>query len=1403
MNYYSRSPQLGQNQLNSVPPSPKGFGSRSGSAISLPGRGNIPPHIYNQQQTNSMRRRGGSREMPSSNSPTYSVEHLASFAVGRTFNLQNASDGIRKLKQMESNAAIWAQPMILRLTPNLVVIEDENGDLVEKFAMDLVCEPSAHQSNDPQDMYNNILLFIVKQDRSIRNGNPTEMHIFQCTKVSAEDVANDMIMYLQGHYDKVKSGRRDTNYAFTSNYAPLPNTTAAPPSHLGGANRDMSYHQNRGIQSNMGISSNIHQDDTMFADDNTDYYELDVTTLNHCFDDIERFVARLQSAALARQEIDNQNVRMKGARSSSKSRFGQNQAELQNGILRLRAQFPQLHEFHDVLQKFKLSFNLLAKLKNQIHSPNAPELLHFLFTPLTVILDASKWGLQRTIAEQVVSPLIVREARELLRNCLTSKEQDIWMSLGNAWRVSPEDWSLPLPPPYKPVFGDGFAPYGRPTTADQHASRLYSSGTAMSATSTPMPIHRGVSAPPLKSSGSHNSAYYGAQQRTVQQPMYGQNLMPSSRAASREHSMDNVIEIERMKLEQERLRFEQDKIRERERRLREEEERLRNKEERIRQEEREMKEMYEKGSVASDGQRRSFVSPIQATNGGMSKRSSSEYKMEPGQQGRTNQQPPTSNRNSNITQGQRNSGSYSTSGEISPRQLEFAEELLEKGAKIVQITHDRLTGHEKELTVSKGEYLEVMNDQKNWWQCRNANGKIGFVPKTILMPVKLTSPSAEHSPHINTKDVGQYKANKMAENRYGGVDGSKVYSKSLELEFLEQLKQTLNKSGGKKINLKRDNVQSVPYSLTNESNETELRSWLINKGFSQQIIRLFSKCDGKKVFALDKEVFQKYCGIEGDKLHSFLLVEKARSGYKPYTSRELEMLLQFRRLKTDQDDEAVGEEPRTLPPKPKINYQTFYDPRRAPALSESASEIYQENASVYSCRALSMESGIDNNSASSDEEPRLMTILRYLLIQLIFCAFVLTQETSTATACVDSDTKCTIWASQGECQANSIWMMSNCRKSCSNCGNRGWELRTYLAQTYTNETTNSTRNVHVESLRLNHVEMDEAKQVVKVFGRMVFSWNDSKVAWNKDQWGVSWLNFYWLQIFTPQLIQINGLSNSPGTITSKVLAANYTGQVYMWTDFNFAVPFNFVYEEYPNDYQRICYKFDDKRYFSVRFSVSPELASKQRAELGEVHVAGWTIEDLSVTDSKYVVSVLGDWKKDPFDIETNNCQLCIGMRRNAVYYTTEILIPALVTTVMTICAVLFQLSHTQVSLLAFSMVSQILSMMLINSRLPSYTSSVPEILKYAGFNLCATGFLFVLSLVLRKIAFSTSRVPPPHQLTLLCDTLDRFIPINQSNKENEGSNEGEYSKIAHTLNLFVFVIITLIYVFVIAVVFIF
>ena len=106
-----------------------------------------------------------------------------------------------------------------------------------------------------------------------------------------------------------------------------------------------------------------------------------------------------------------------------------------DGLKHMIEKIPDDRHFIDILQKFKYSFNLLGELKHIIHNPNAPELVHYLLSPLQFIVSTlrAKHPQQLQIAQDLWSPGLTKESRELLVNCLTSKEHEILRNLGPAW----------------------------------------------------------------------------------------------------------------------------------------------------------------------------------------------------------------------------------------------------------------------------------------------------------------------------------------------------------------------------------------------------------------------------------------------------------------------------------------------------------------------------------------------------------------------------------------------------------------------------------------------------------------------------------------------------------------------------------------------------------------------------------------------------------------------------------------------------------------------------------------------------------------------------------------------------------------------------------------------------------
>lgn len=66
---------------------------------------------------------------------------------------------------------------------------------------------------------------------------------------------------------------------------------------------------------------------------------------------------------------------------------------------------------------------------------------------------------------------------------------------------------------------------------------------------------------------------------------------------------------------------------------------------------------------------------------------------------------------------------------------------MAKKARIALVTFDRERMNMRELTVTKSEYLQVLDDERNWWKCKNSEGEVGFVPHTLLKAIIYTDVS--------------------------------------------------------------------------------------------------------------------------------------------------------------------------------------------------------------------------------------------------------------------------------------------------------------------------------------------------------------------------------------------------------------------------------------------------------------------------------------------------------------------------------------------------------------------------------------------------------------------------------------------------------------------------------------
>ena len=99
------------------------------------------------------------------------------------------------------------------------------------------------------------------------------------------------------------------------------------------------------------------------------------------------------------------------------------------------------------------------------------------------------------------------------------------------------------------------------------------------------------------------------------------------------------------------------------------------------------------------------------------------------------------------------------------QQRNFMMDLLNKSAKVVQVTYPRTANNEKELSVSRGEYLEVIDDTRKWWRARNLEGQVGHVPHTIVTPSQGLTDSPQVSPK-SAEWIQKERRGKKGEFRY-------------------------------------------------------------------------------------------------------------------------------------------------------------------------------------------------------------------------------------------------------------------------------------------------------------------------------------------------------------------------------------------------------------------------------------------------------------------------------------------------------------------------------------------------------------------------------------------------------------------------------------------------------------
>ncbi|XP_074482071.1 epidermal growth factor receptor kinase substrate 8a isoform X6 [Sebastes fasciatus] len=389
----------------------------------------------------------------------YHVEHLTTFLLDRKDGMITVDDGVRRLRLLDAKGKVWTQEMLLQVEEKTVsLIDPETKNELENFPIGTIqhCQAVMNACS-----YDSILALVCKDSGQ----NKPDLHLFQCDDIKANliqaDVESAMIDAKGGKAKK----RPEALKMILKSEGIIPPPPAAPAPEPPATSNQVDVKSRAAAWSAWTNEQQDYEKQRQISEDDGPVemtaarVDRDVQILNHILDDIEFFVTKLQKAAEAFTELSKRKKVKKGKKKGPGE-----------GVLTLRSKPPGEDEFIDCLQKFKHAFNQLGKLKDHIENPSAEDLLHFLFSPLRMVIQASG---SVDLARSIVVPLLTREAIDFLHASGTAEERHVWVTLGDGWTKCRLEWPKDhYFPPCMLMFRDGWEPPAFPAAAPSREQEL-------------------------------------------------------------------------------------------------------------------------------------------------------------------------------------------------------------------------------------------------------------------------------------------------------------------------------------------------------------------------------------------------------------------------------------------------------------------------------------------------------------------------------------------------------------------------------------------------------------------------------------------------------------------------------------------------------------------------------------------------------------------------------------------------------------------------------------------------------------------------------------------------------------------------------------------------------------------
>uniref|UniRef100_A0A8C9ZJE4 EPS8 signaling adaptor L1b n=1 Tax=Sander lucioperca TaxID=283035 RepID=A0A8C9ZJE4_SANLU len=364
-------------------------------------------------------------------------QHLLTFSL-QDGDVQNVEEAQSRLSVLAQNQKLWSQQMYLDVGAKAIHLRDtQSQDELENYLFKSIYRCDAINT----EKHFKSLLLLVCQSADLKK---PDILFFNC-----ETSVAGLKLSLSSTRLPRSEGNMIDPYEIPKNPVPhAPNPPPAnPPPYPGHRGKKKSEKWYASFITFVSFLSPVWH--SSYLNRVTNWFSFPQGILNHCFNDIEIFMGKLQQTAEAATVLNQRKKKKKRSKKQS--------AE---DLLTAKARPPPEEEFIDIFQKFKYCFSLLARLKSTISNPSSEELVHHIFKPLDMMVRTTGGP---ALGASVSSPALTSSAVSLLQDNLSEEERQLWTSLGPNWTlprsVPTITWPLRGPvAPYTPVFLDGWKP---------------------------------------------------------------------------------------------------------------------------------------------------------------------------------------------------------------------------------------------------------------------------------------------------------------------------------------------------------------------------------------------------------------------------------------------------------------------------------------------------------------------------------------------------------------------------------------------------------------------------------------------------------------------------------------------------------------------------------------------------------------------------------------------------------------------------------------------------------------------------------------------------------------------------------------------------------------------------------